>query len=80
MRAHRLATSLAAGLVAAALASTGCSKDVPTQETLAPSSPSGTDANAGTWRMIVLSGPTQIDVPAPAPAAAEAYQAELAAI
>ena len=80
MRAHRLAPSLAAALVAAALASTGCSKDIPTQETLTPSSPSGTDANAGTWRMIVLSGPTQIDVPAPAPASSESYQAEIAAI
>ncbi len=45
-----------------------------------PSSPSGTDANAGTWKMIVLSGPTQIDVPAPLPTSSEAYQAELAAI
>ena len=80
MRAHRLATSLAAALVAAVLASIGCSKDIPTQETLTPSSPSGADANAGTWRMIVLSGPTQIAVPAPAPATSETYQAELAAI
>jgi hypothetical protein len=80
MRAHRFATSLVAALVAAVLASIGCSKDIPTQETLTPSSPSGTDANAGTWRMIVLSGPTQIDVPAPAPASSEAYQAELASI
>jgi len=80
MRSHRLATSLAAALVTATLASIGCSKDIPTQETLTPSSPSGADANAGTWRMIVLSGPTQIDVPAPAPASSEAYQAELAAI
>jgi hypothetical protein len=30
--------------------------------------------------MIVLTGPTQIDVPAPAPASAESYKAELAAI
>ncbi len=67
MRAHRPATSLAAAVLAAALASIGCSKDIPTQETLTPSSPSGVDANAGTWRMIVLTGPTQIDVPAPRP-------------
>jgi hypothetical protein len=80
MRAHRLAPSLAAALVAATLASIACSKDIPTQETLAPSSPSGADANAGTWRMIVLTGPTQIDVPAPAPASSESYQAELASI
>ncbi|HYN02945.1 MAG TPA: phosphatase PAP2 family protein [Vicinamibacteria bacterium] len=80
MRAHRLATSLAAALVATTLASVGCSKDIPTQETLTPSSPSGADANAGTWRMIVLNGPTQFEVPAPAPTSSEAYQAELAAI
>ena len=80
MRAHRLATSLALAVLAAALASTGCSKDIPTQETLTPSSPTGVDANAGTWRMIVLTGPTQIDVPAPLPTSSEAYQAELAAI
>ena len=30
--------------------------------------------------MIVLTGPTQVDVPAPAPTSSEAYQAELAAI
>jgi hypothetical protein len=80
MRAHRLATSLAAAVVGAALVSIGCNKDIPTLETLSPSSPSGADANAGTWRMIVLGGPTQIGVAAPAPAASEAYQAELAAI
>jgi len=80
MRAKNLATSLAATLVAAALASIGCSKDIPTQETLTPSSPSGADANAGTWSMIVLNGPTQFEVPAPAPTSSEAYQAELAAI
>jgi hypothetical protein len=80
MRAYRLATSLAVAVVAATLASTGCSKDIPTQEELTPSSPTGVDANAGSWRMIVLTGPTQIDVPAPLPTSSEAYQAELAAI
>ena len=80
MRAYCFATSLAVAVLAAALASTGCSKDIPTQEALTPSSPTGADANAGTWRMIVLTGPTQIDVPAPLPTSSEAYQAELAAI
>jgi membrane-associated phospholipid phosphatase len=76
MRARRpvLAVALAAAFPAA------CSKEIPTQETLAPTSPSGADANAGTWRMIVLSGPTQIDVPPPAPTSSETYQAELASI
>lgn len=80
MSANRRATPLATALLASLLGSTGCSKDIPTQETLVPSSPSGTDANAGTWTMIVLAGPTQVDVPAPAPISSEAYQAELAAI
>src|SRR5579862_61043 len=40
----------------------------------------GTDANAGSWQMIVLSGPTQISVAAPSPVTDAAYQAELAAI
>jgi hypothetical protein len=80
MSANRFASPLATALLASLLGSIGCSKDIPTQETLVPSSPSGTDANAGTWKMIVLAGPTQVDVPAPAPTSSEAYQAELAAI
>ena len=38
------------------------------------------DANAGTWQMIVLSGPTQIAVPAPLQETHADFQAELAAI
>jgi hypothetical protein len=38
------------------------------------------DAGAGNWRMIALSGPTQIAVPAPTSTSGAAYQAELAAI
>ena len=38
------------------------------------------DADAGSWKMIVLTGPTQIPVPAPGPTNDAAYQAELAAI
>jgi hypothetical protein len=38
------------------------------------------DAGAGNWRMIALSGPTQIAVPAPASTSGAAYQTELAAI
>ena len=40
----------------------------------------GTDASAGSWQMIVLNSPTQIIVPAPAPANDAGYQAELAAV
>ena len=39
-----------------------------------------TDAGAGNWRMIVLSGPTQFSIPAPAQTGSLDYQAELAAI
>ncbi len=80
MRATRFVPPLAASVVAAALASSGCNKDIPTLEKLPPSSPSGADASAGSWRMIVLAGPNQIGVAAPAPAGSEAYQAELTAI
>jgi hypothetical protein len=38
------------------------------------------DADAGTWKMIVLSGPTQFTVAAPAAVTDAAYQAELASI
>lgn len=40
----------------------------------------GIDANAGSWRMIVLSSPAQVAVPAPVPAGDPAYQAEIAAL
>ena len=46
----------------------------------APLSAQNTDANAGDWRMIVLTGPTQIAVPAPLQETSADYQAELAAI
>lgn len=38
------------------------------------------DSNAGSWRMIVLTSPTQVAVPAPVPTEDAAYQAELAAV
>ena len=38
------------------------------------------DLDAGTWKMIVLTGPTQIPVAAPAPVTDAGYQSELAAI
>ena len=40
----------------------------------------GADANAGDWRMIVLTGPTQIAVPPPGQTGSVDYQAELASI
>jgi membrane-associated phospholipid phosphatase len=57
-----------------------CSQNVPLLETLPPLTPANADAGAGNWRMIVLTGPTQIVVPPPAPVVSDAYVAELAAI
>jgi membrane-associated phospholipid phosphatase len=78
MNRFRLASPFAV-IVAAALAA-GCGQTPPTSASLPPSSPAGADANAGNWRMIVLSGPTQFDVAPPAPASSEAYRAEIATI
>jgi hypothetical protein len=58
----------------------GCNPEIPQLEDLPASSPAGVDANAGNWRMVVLSGPSQIAVPAPAAAGSDAYRAELTAI
>jgi hypothetical protein len=41
---------------------------------------SNNDPDAGTWQMIVLSGPSQFPVPAPAAASSLDYQVELASI
>jgi uncharacterized protein (TIGR03437 family) len=45
-----------------------------------PLAAANNDADAGSWQMIVLTGPTQISVPAPAPVTDAGYQAELAAV
>ncbi|MGE0455596.1 MAG: phosphatase PAP2 family protein [Vicinamibacteria bacterium] len=79
MNRSRLASPFAAIAAAAALCA-GCGQTPPTSATLTPSSPSGADANAGNWQMIVLSGPTQFEVAPPAPASSEAYRAEIATI
>jgi len=81
MRAPRhVSPSLAVVTFALALAGTGCSKDIPQLEELTPLSPASGDANAGNWRMIVLSGPSQFAVAHPAPTTSDGYRAELAAI
>ena len=64
----------------AALLLTACSKTIPSSEPLTPYQAAGTDSTAGTWKMIVLTGPTQIAVAAPAAATDPAYQAELSAL
>ncbi len=58
----------------------GCGKGISPSQPLPTLVPANLDAGAGNWKMIALSGPTQIAVPAPAPVASGAYQAELAQI
>ena len=58
----------------------GCNKGVASKETLPRLTPAATDADAGGWKMIVLTGPTQISVAAPVPISDPSYQAELASI
>jgi membrane-associated phospholipid phosphatase len=80
MRASRhVSRSIAAAVLAAGLAG-GCSKDIPELEKLPRANPAGADASAGSWRMIVLAGPTQIVVAPPEPITSTAYGGELAAI
>jgi hypothetical protein len=69
-----------AAAIVTALAFAACSKEIPTQEELQPAAPAAADAEAGTWRMIALSGPTQFPVAPPAPTGSGAYLAELEAV
>jgi hypothetical protein len=67
-------------LVVAALPLAGCDKSVQPTEIYAPVAPTNVDADAGTWRMIVLTGPDQITVPQPVAISSAAYVAEVAAV
>jgi hypothetical protein len=69
-----------AAAVLAVLVHSGCGGTIPTLEELPPLTPAGADAGAGGWRMIVMTGPTQVAVPPPAPTDSDAYRAELATI
>jgi hypothetical protein len=71
---------LAAISVAAALIAAGCDKSVGPFEVLPPLEPSSLEPTAGSWRMILLTGPNQIAVAAPTPVTSAAYTAELDAI
>lgn len=68
------------GLLAVIFAGVTCNKSIGPQETLPAFTPTNNDANAGSWKMIVLTGPTQIAVAAPAPVTDPTYTAELATI
>src|SRR6187549_2445293 len=58
----------------------GCDKSVGPFETLPALQPSTVEPTAGTWRMILLTAPTQIAVAAPTAVSSAAYVAELDAI
>src|ERR1700730_2893129 len=62
---------------AAVLVAAGCDKSIGPFEVLPALDPLSLDPAAGSWRMILLTGPTQIAVPAPAPVTSAAYVAEL---
>lgn len=78
MNRTRFALVPSALLVAVTLV--GCSKSITSTETLTPATPAAQDANAGSWKMIVLSGPTQVPVTAPVAVTDPSYLAELASI
>ncbi|HWZ00674.1 MAG TPA: phosphatase PAP2 family protein [Edaphobacter sp.] len=65
---------------ALAFSSSSCSKDIASTEVLPALTPANIDANAGSWKMIVLTGPTQVSVTAPGATGDPAYQSELATI
>lgn len=65
---------------AALLVVSSCDKSISPFEQLPPLQPSSLDANAGSWRMIELTGPAQFTVAAPAATTSSAYVAEIAAI
>jgi hypothetical protein len=68
------------GIAVATVFVLSCDKQITQTEDLLPLVASSTDATAGNWKMIVLSTPNQVAVPAPAAVTSAAYQAELAAI
>jgi len=70
----------AAAASAVALMVGGCDKAVGPFEVLPPLEAAGLDATAGNWRMIVLTGPTQVTVAAPSATTSAGYVAELDAI
>jgi len=62
------------------LAGSGCDNSIQPTELLPPLEAVSLDADAGTWRMLVLTSPSQIAVAAPTAVGSAAYLAELASI
>jgi PAP2 superfamily len=59
------------------LAVVSCDKEVQSTQNLKTLQPTNIDANAGTWRPVLLASNNQINVPAPASVTSDAYKAEL---
>src|SRR3954464_15336133 len=69
-----------ASLVIVLVTVVGCDKEVQSEQNLKPLTPSDVDANAGTWKPILLTSNNQITVAPPAPVSSDAYKAELQSI
>jgi len=71
----------ALAVLAVAIPVASCDKSiVEPSASLPPVEAASVDANAGTWKMIVLTGPDQVVVPDPAAVSSAAYAAELQAV
>jgi len=71
---------IAAASCAALIVATGCDKSVSPVEVLPPLEPSSLEPTAGSWSMILLTGPNQFTVAAPSSTTSPEYLAELEAI
>lgn len=69
--------ALSVGVV---LAIVSCDKSLSITEVASPLQPANVDAGAGAWRMIVMTGPDQVAVPAPTAVTSDTYLAEVAAV
>jgi hypothetical protein len=79
-RLRRRVAALALAAVALALPLGSCDEAVVATEVLPPLDPASADAGAGSWRMLVLTGPEQVSVAAPAATTSDAYRAEVEAV
>jgi hypothetical protein len=72
---------IALATFAIAIPVASCDKSIVEPNTsLPPVEAASVDANAGSWKMIVLTGPDQVVVPDPVPASSAAYLAELQSV
>ncbi len=62
---YKLYTTVALCLLMVTGIVTSCNKDIEISEQLVPLTPAKLDENAGTWDMVLLTGPTQITIAPP---------------